>query len=149
MVNKVAMVGFSIVVGSGKFLGVRKIFAQISLNLPETFCRQLFVSISLFLGWSPKKGLHVILPTLGANFSKSNNVGRHFYSYFLVVFPEPQVFCKHFDRFYPDFRQIKTFVVGLAPLPPTPLGFRERLIRAIALSGSALNWGTLHQYCQI
>jgi len=50
MVNKVAMVGFSIVVGSGKFLGVRKIFAQISLNLPETFCRQLFVSISLFLG---------------------------------------------------------------------------------------------------
>jgi len=75
-----------------------------------------------------KKGRHVTLPTLGANFEKLNNVGRHFYPYFQVVCPEFQVFCEHFHRFCPDFqgfcpdfRQIKTFGGALASPPPTPL----------------------------
>jgi len=46
----------------------------------------------------------------GRHFLKSNNVGRHFY-------PD-------FQRFCPDFQQIKTFWGAHAnpvPLPPTPL----------------------------
>ena len=54
---------------------------------------------------SNKKGLHMILPTLGAKFSKSNNVGGHFYPYSQVVCPEFQVFCEHFHRFCMDFQE--------------------------------------------
>jgi len=50
-----------------------------------------------------KEGLHVILPTLGVIFFKSNNVGRHFCPYFQGVCPDLQVFCEGFHRFCSDF----------------------------------------------
>ena len=82
----------SIGVGVGKFLRVQKNFARISQTCPESFRATLCANISintdhehLVLEWPPKKGLHVILHTLGANFSKSNNVGWHFCA-FLGIF---------------------------------------------------------------
>jgi len=61
---------------------------------------------------------------LGANFSKSNNFGRHFCLHFQVVCPDLQVFCEHLHRFFPDFQQIKSFGGALAAQPPTPLAQR-------------------------
>ena len=107
-------------VGAGKFLGVRKIFARISQKLARNL-----VSISSHTDrfWDnlPKKGLRVILPTLGANFAKSNNVGRHIYPYFQVACPECQVFCEHFHRFCPDFHRFFPDSQGFAK-PVTSLG---------------------------
>jgi len=69
-------------VGADKFLGVPNIFARISPNIAENFSGnslcEYFLPHRSFLGWPPKKGLHVILPRLGANLSKSNNVGHHY-----------------------------------------------------------------------
>jgi len=74
---------------------------------------------------TPKtKVFQVILPTLGFIFSKSNNVGSYFYPYFQVVCQELQLLCEHFNRFCPDFQQIKTFGGAFAPPelpPPIPL----------------------------
>jgi len=87
--------------------------------------------IQIIFRMTSKKGLHVILSTLGANVSKSGNVERHFYLYFQVVCPEFQVFrehfhifCPDFQGFCPDFRLIKTlggWLASPAPMPPAPL----------------------------
>jgi len=62
---------------ASKFLEVRRIFARISPNLPEKFCCVTFafkffpttIMKTLFLVWTPKKGLHLFFPqTLGAIF---------------------------------------------------------------------------------
>jgi len=67
----------------------------------------------------------VILPTLGANFTKANKIGCHFYQYFQVVCLELQAFCKHFVDFaqiFTDFSRIfdksKLLGVHLHPLHP-------------------------------
>jgi len=61
-----AEVIFIIGVRAGKFLGVRRIFAQISPNLPKNFNVQFSLQIffhkdheDLLLMWPPKTGLHV------------------------------------------------------------------------------------------
>jgi len=63
-------------VGAGKFLGVRRIFARISPNLPEmllcNFCPQIFTKDmkTCFFGMIPKKGLTcVFLQALAAIFA--------------------------------------------------------------------------------
>jgi len=91
---------------------------------------------------APKNGLHVILPTLGTLFFKSNPVGRHFFQIkprwmpFLLVFSQSLPRCSGILRMFsqtlpmflqilpgfsgilPDFYQIKT--VGGAPPPASP-----------------------------
>ena len=87
-------------VGAGKFLGVRKIFARIFPNLPETFWATLLTNFFPQRSWRPffgmtsllrddlgmKKGLHI-----------SNKVGRHFCQDF-------QIFCPNFQGFCQDFQ---------------------------------------------
>ena len=62
----------SIGVGADKFLAVRKILARNSPNFPEKFSGNFWCEYFLphrsCLGWPPRKGLHVILPMLGAIF---------------------------------------------------------------------------------
>jgi len=68
-------------VGAGKCLGVRRIFVRISETCPKRFgrlCLQIFFpqrSWRLFLGWPPKKGLHVFFCNVWRHFMKSNKVG--------------------------------------------------------------------------
>jgi len=84
--------------------------------------------MNTFFWGDSEKGLHMTLTTLGANFSKSNNVGRHYCPYFQVVCLDFQVLCEQFhvfcpdvQGFCPDFQQIETFGGALAPPPPTSL----------------------------
>ena len=89
-------------------------------EFPET-CRKRFRFVQIFpptqimntfsFGMTSKKSLHVI-HTLGANFSKSNEVGRHFCLHFQVVWPDFQVLCEHFHRFCPDFHGFSTSEFG-------------------------------------
>jgi len=118
-------------VGTSKFLGVRRIFARISPNLPEKFvcdfCLQIFSHKDhedLF--WYDLQKIKKVFmcfcfsAKVTHHFFKSNNAGRHF-------FPDFQGFCPCFQGFgqiFRDFRQFKTLggvLAHPASLPPTPL----------------------------
>ena len=80
-----------------------------------------------------KKGLHVILHMLGANFFKSKDVRRHFCPYFQMV---AQIF-RYFTNIFIDFAQIftrfarifkdfarsfdKSKLLGVSLQPPSPI----------------------------
>jgi len=101
--------------GAGKFLVMRRIFARNFPNLPKKFCGTLPTNFlhsnqrswRPFFGVTSKKVFMCFLDMLGSIFLKSNNVGRHF--------------CPNFQRFCPDFWQIKTFGGALAPPNTIPL----------------------------
>jgi len=69
-------------VGAGKFLGVRRIFARISPKLGQKGFVPTFLpqrdNEDHFLGWPPKKGLHVVLQTLDAMFWNQTTLGAIF-----------------------------------------------------------------------
>jgi len=95
---------YTVGVGAGKFLGVQRIFAQISLNLPEKnfghfLCK--YFSWRPYFGWLPKKGLDVILD---ANFSNQSTLG----AIFAHVFREFAQIFRDFARVFADFAQIST-----------------------------------------
>jgi len=71
--------------GADKFLGVRRIFSQISPNLSENFLpHELFLVCSpknmknYFWCGLQKRSLLCFSPNVGRHFFKSNNAGRHF-----------------------------------------------------------------------
>ena len=124
--------------GASKFLGVRRIFARTSPNLPENFCVPFDHKFSptkimkTFFWWDlQKKVLICFSATVGRHFLKSNNVGCHFCPDFQGFCSDFQGFCSDFQRFCPnfqgfcpDFWLIKIFGGVLsppAPLPRTPL----------------------------
>jgi len=78
---------------AGKFLGMLKIFARISLNC---LCEYFFPHKSC-LGWHPKKVFMWFSPRWGPFSSLFSGILRTFH------------------RFFPDFRQIKTFGGALSP----------------------------------
>jgi len=92
-------------VGAGKFL----VFTP---NLREKFSGNFLCKYFIICGMTSKKGLHAILPVLGANFSKSNNVGRHFYLYFSGIL---QIFSLILPRFSRIFDKSKLLGVRLHP----------------------------------
>ena len=96
-------------VGAGKYLGVRRIFAQISPNLPKNFWATFSANIS---HEDQKNDIHVILQTLRNSFFKSNHIGCNFCSYFEGVYPDFLGFCKGFNRFCPD---LYGFFPGILP----------------------------------
>jgi len=103
-------------VGADKFLGVRRIFARISPNLPEKFLCAFYLQIfshkdhdGLFWVRPPKKVFMCFSANVVRHFLKSNNIRRH-------CCPDFQGFCQHFQRFCPDFQQIKTFGDALASI---------------------------------
>jgi len=113
-------------VGTGKFLGVLRIFVRLSPNLPEKFC--FFATFAYkfspakimktFFGCDPPKKVFVCF---------SAKVGGHFvqiFRSFVRIFREFARFSKNlpiFSGICSDFWQIKTFRGALAPPPPTPL----------------------------
>jgi len=72
--------------GASKFLGLRRIFAQISPNLPKkllcTFCLQIFSNTDhedfLLCDFQKKRFLICFSANVGRHVLKSNNVGRPF-----------------------------------------------------------------------
>ena len=119
--------------GAGKILGVRKILPEFRQTYTKSFpvFEQIFVwifppthTMNAFRDSIREKGLHVILHTLGASFSKSHNVGHHFCPHFQVVSPDFQVLANIFVDFARIFDKSKLLGVCLhppAPPPPTPL----------------------------
>jgi len=115
-------------VGASKFLGVQRIFAQISETCPKS-CRATFAD--RFCVRPPKMVFTCFSANLGRHFWKPKNVGRHFCLYFQIFCSDFQGFCQNFQRlcqhfqgFCLDFQQIKTFGGAFAPPatpPPTPL----------------------------
>jgi len=124
-------------VKAGKSLGVRKIFARISPNLPEKFSSNFLCeyflphsSWRLFFGTTSKKGLYVILQVLSAIFWNQTTLRMMFACMFRALAQIFRVFAnifidfayiftafaRDFQEFCPDFRQIKTFGVRLQPL---------------------------------
>jgi len=94
--------------GAGIFLGLLTIFSRISPNLPKSLQAILGANISShtdhehLLGCPPIKDLGVILYSLRANFSKSNDVGRFFARIsrlFSYIF-------RHFANIFINFAQI-------------------------------------------
>jgi len=92
-------------VGASKFLGMRRIFAQIYPNLPEKFwataCK-FFPSkiMKTFFGMTSKKSLHVF-------FCKNTILWAPLYEIkqdWEPFFHEFQRFCPDFQRFCPDFQ---------------------------------------------
>jgi len=104
---------------SRQIFGVRRIFAQISPNLPETFlcdfCLQIFISwrpFYLFLVWPPKnRSSCVFLQTLGAIFSNQTTLGIIFARIF-------RDFAQIFKDFARNFDKPKLLWVPLHPLHP-------------------------------
>jgi len=88
-------------VEAGKFLGVRRIFAQISPNLPEKHSKENDLQ---------DKRLHFDFECYFCKIKAHTAILRR-YSHILPKFPH--IFC-------PDFHQIKSFGVRLPP-PPTPV----------------------------
>jgi len=86
----------NISVGAGKFLGVRRIFAQISPNLPKKYSKKMT---------SKQKRLHFDLKCYFCKIKAHTAVLRR-YSHILLKFPH--IFC-------PDFHQIKSFGGPLTP----------------------------------
>ena len=88
---------------SSKFLGVWKIFARISPNLPEKLLGHflcIYFLVKTFLGWPPKKVFMWFCKRWTPFFSnKSNHVGHHFWPYFRGVCPDILGFCECFHRF--------------------------------------------------
>jgi len=118
-------------VGAGKYLGVRRIFARISPNLPEKFLGK-FLRISShedlfgltskrrvpFLqikqGWAP------VLPVFSSSLPRFSRILKSFHRFC----PDFHGFCPDFQRFNPNFHQIKTFGGALSPPahpPSSPL----------------------------
>jgi len=64
-------------VGAGKFLGVRKIFAQIFPKVFDQLFVRIFPPFAQIFWNDPKKDIHVIL-----------HIGRHFCPYFQIVRPD-------------------------------------------------------------
>ena len=105
-VQELQMMALNIGVGAGKFLGVRRIFARISPNLPEKllcdFFPKNFLSqkwlrpLKLLFGWPRKK-------------------------IFVCFFGFRRKKAKRWAPICPDFRQIKTFGGALAPPLLSPL----------------------------
>ena len=118
-------------VGADKFVGVRRIFAQISPNLPKkflcAFCPYIFShkeDEGLFLVWPPKKVLIVFFCKRWAPFFEVKQCWAPFFLDFQGFYPDFQRFCPNFQGFCPNFQQIKTFGGALVPPavpPPTPL----------------------------
>jgi len=77
-----------------------------------------------------EKSLHVILHTLGASFSKSNNVGHHFCPYFQVVSPDFQVLANIFVDFARIFDKSKLLGVCLHP-PCSPASYTTDVVDTI------------------
>ena len=119
-------------VASGKFLGVQKIFARISPNLPEKILCDFCLQISshkdredFFWYDLQKRSSRVFLQTLGAILWKQTTLGatvvwifREFaqiFRYFARIF-------RYFARIFRDFAQIfdksKLLEVCLHPLHP-------------------------------
>jgi len=90
------------------FLGVWRIFAQISPELLCGFCLQIFSHKNHehpFLVCAPKKALHLFFCKSWAPFLKWNNVGHHLCPDFAKIFRE---FAQIFDK-------SKLFVVCVHP----------------------------------
>jgi len=111
-------IGLHIGVGAGKILGVRRIFARISPNLPQKilghFLCEYFLMKTCFSDDLQKKDLHVILGTifikskLGAISSKVNHVGPNFSKQRTLgaIFSNQGTLGAIFDRISRDFAQI-------------------------------------------
>ena len=91
-------------VGASKFLGVRRIFAQIFPKLPEKFWATLPANFfpqrswRPFFGWPPRKVFvcsSAKTPFYGRHFMKSNKIGSHFARIF-----------KDFAQIFKDFARI-------------------------------------------
>ena len=112
---------------SKQILGVRKIFALLSSNVPERFSgNSLREYFPPYRSWTPSFGRQKKVQKRSS--CDSAHVGRQCFKMkrrwapFLPVFsgslPRFPGICEHFHRFCPDFHQIKTFGGALTPLHP-------------------------------
>jgi len=94
-------------------------FSKLAQKLLCNFCRP-------FLVWPFKKWSSLVfLQTLGENFLKLSNVGRHFYPNFQGFFLEIWGFCLDFQGFCPNFRRFSTNQLfwGCTCTPCTPASY--------------------------
>ena len=97
---------------AGKVVGMRRIFARISLKLREKilghFLCEYFLMETVFvirsLRW-PLKRYSCDSEHFGGHFLKSKHVGRHFCPYFQGVYPDFQGFAK-VSKIFTDFAQV-------------------------------------------
>jgi len=92
----VSRTAINIGVAASKFLGVRRIFARISPNLPEScatfaykFSPTQITKAFIWCEHQEKMYSFVFLKAIGRHYLKSHNVARHF--------------CPDFQGFFPDF----------------------------------------------
>jgi len=118
---------------SRQIFGGAKDFCRISPNLPKKFLGHILCEIflmRLFVGWPPKKALHVTSGArLGAIFFKLKHGGCH-------ICPDLYNFFPDFQRFCRDFYQIKIF--GGALTPCTPASYTTDLFCTCAPGTSCL-----------
>jgi len=88
---------------AGKFLGVRRNFAGILLNLPEKYFKKSDLQEKCSCQFER------------CFFFKSKHAGRHFGSDLQGVLEGSQGFCPDFTGFCPDFHQIKTLGCDCTP----------------------------------
>jgi len=87
-------------VGAGKFLGLQKILVQKVFQFSGNYLCKYFLP---HRSWTPSFGKGILL-TLGANFSKSNNIGCQFCPYFCPLLTPLQItFPNAYDcAFFPE-----------------------------------------------